>query len=174
MDGRIVGGSIVLMAAAAGAALYYFQVYHYYEEVAAPVVELTLIDGTVEPILAEDVQAIDAASSPIRYRACFATPLGLGTLTETYRVHPDPEPLRAPPWFDCFDAGEIARRMEAGRAVAFTGRENTPYGIDRVVVVDDTGRGWAWDQINRCGARIFDGDPVPEGCPPPPARLTEE
>lgn len=169
MDGRIVGGSIVAIAVVAGAALYYFQVYHYYDRVAAPAVELTRLDGTVEPMLAEQVEAIDAASSPIRYRACFTTPMSLGTLTETYRVYPEAEPLRAPGWFDCFDAEEIGAALDRGEAVAFLGRENVPYGIDRVVAVHTDGRGWVWDQINACGARVFDGDPPPEGCPPPPA-----
>jgi len=171
MNGKIVGGAIVGMAIAAGAALYYFQVYHFYTPVAAPEVSLTLLGGEVEPILAEDVEAIDAESSPIRYRACFTTPMSLGTLTETYVIYPDAEPLRAPGWFSCFDAEALGAALQRGEAVAFLGEANIVYGIDRVVAVHTDGRGFAWDQINACGARVFDGDPPPEGCPPPPASL---
>ena len=168
MNGKLVGGFILGVAAVAGAALYYFQVYHYYERVEAPAVALTRLDGTVEPIPAEDVQAIDAASSPIRYRACFATPLSPDTMTETYVPYPDAAPLRAPGWFDCFDAEALGAALAAGEAVAFLGERNVVYGIDRVVAVDDAGRGHVWDQINDCGERVFDGDPPPPGCPPPP------
>jgi hypothetical protein len=172
MNGRIVGGAIVLSAVVAGAALYYLQVYHWYEDVSDRVegVVLTALDGTPEEIRVENLRAIDAASSPIRFRACFDTPEGLGTLTQTYVVHPDAEPLTAPGWFDCFDAAALGAALERGEAVAFLGQENIVYGIDRVVAIGADGRGYAWNQINRCGAEVFDGRPPPEGCPPPPAR----
>jgi len=74
----------------------------------------------------------------------------------------------APRWFDCFDAGEIGRALEEGRAVAYLGASNDPYGVDRIVAVYPDGRAFAWTQLNRCGEVVFDGDPVPDGCPPPP------
>ena len=171
MNGKIVGSGLVIAAALAGAALYYLQVHHWYEDVSTDVAEirLALLGGGDEPIRAEDIRAVDAGSSPIRFRACFTTPEGLGTLTELHVVYPEAEPLTAPAWFACFDARALGAALADGDAVAFLGQENVVYGIDRVVAVDRNGNGWAWHQINRCGAEVFDGNPPPEGCPPAPA-----
>ncbi len=173
MAGKWVAAMIVLVAALAGGGLYYLQIYHFYEEVAAEdvAVELTgIVSGTPETIPATEVEAIDAASSPIRFRACFATPLSLALLTETFEIYDDAEPLVAPDWFGCFDAAGLGAALEAGTAVAFLGQRDITYGIDRVVAVTPEGRGYVWHQINRCGEVVFDGEPVPEGCPPPPGQ----
>ena len=79
-------------------------------------------------------------------------------------------PLNAPGWFDCFDAAEIGAALEDGTAIAFLGTANVVYGFDRIVAVTDDGRGFVWHQINHCGEEVFDGNPPPEGCPPPPER----
>ncbi|MEM9853369.1 MAG: DUF6446 family protein, partial [Pseudomonadota bacterium] len=71
-------------------------------------------------------------------------------------------------WFDCFDADVIGAALKDGTARAFLGQRDVIYGIDRVVAVFDDGRGYVWHQINRCGEVVFDGEPVPEDCPPPP------
>lgn len=163
--------SIVMIAVAAGALLYYLQVYAYYEEVSAEVssVELTSIQtGAPEEILFENFTAIDSDSSPIRYRACFTTPVSYGSLTDNYVIYDKAEPLVAPSWFNCFDAKEIGAALETGEAVAFLGTENVSYGIDRIVAVMPDGRGFVWHQINHCGEVVFDGDKAPEGCPVPP------
>lgn len=163
--------SIVMIAVAAGALLYYLQVYAYYEEVSAEVssVELTSIHtGAPEVILYDNFKAIDSDSSPIRYRACFTTPISYGSLTDNYVIYETAEPLVAPDWFDCFDAKEIGKALETGEAVAFLGTENVSYGIDRIVAVMPDGRGFVWHQINHCGEVVFDGDKAPEGCPVPP------
>ena len=172
MNGKIVGGAIVLSAVVAGAALYYLQVHHWYRDVSdvQAGVALTALDGSLEQIRVGNLRAIDAVSSPIRFRACFDTPEGLGTLTQDFVVYPEAEPLTAPGWFDCFDAAALGAALTQGDAVAFLGQENIVYGIDRVVAIGADGRGFAWNQINRCGAEGFDGRPPPEGCPPPPAR----
>ena len=49
-----------------------------------------------EPILTDNFRAIDADSSPIRYRACFDTTLSLAMLSETYVVSDEIEPRNAP------------------------------------------------------------------------------
>jgi hypothetical protein len=159
------------MALVAGAALYYLQVYFFYQTVSAEQapVELTTLEGMREQIRVTDFQAIDATSSPIRFRACFETPERMGTLTETYQVYEDAEPLTAPGWFGCFDAAALGAKLKKGEAVAFLGVANIQYGIDRVVALDVDGHGYVWHQINRCGAEVFDGNPRPDGCPPPPA-----
>ncbi len=165
---------IVASAAIAGAAMYYLQVYGFYEDVpvlgAGDVVVTTVIGEVPEPIIYKEFQAIDANSSPVRYRACFETTMSTAMMSETYVLYDAPVPLNAPGWFDCFDAAEIGAALEEGTALAFMGTENVIYGIDRVVAVGDDGRGFVWHQINHCGAIVFDGNPPPEGCPTPPER----
>jgi len=170
----------LLSAVLIGGGIYYFQVYAYYEPVtlASGAVEpgttkirLTpLATGVPETIQVDDFQAIDADSSPLRFRACFTIPQSLGDLAETYTPYKDAVPLIGPGWFDCFDARKIGADLEAGRAVAFLSEENFTYGVDRVIAVYDDGRAYAWHQINQCGAVVFDGQPAPDGCPPPPER----
>lgn len=170
--GKVLSLGILLCALIAGAAMYYLQVYHFYEPVTADGttdVQLTPLEsGGPEPITYDDFEAIDATSSPIRYRACFTTTMDQATLTGTYQVYDAAEPLTAPGWFECFDAQSIGAALEDGSALAFLGQENVLYGIDRVVVITDDGRGYAWHQINSCGEKVFDGEPAPEGCPEPP------
>lgn len=162
------------VAILAGAAVYWLQVYAFYAPVepasADAEMRLTTIEGVVEPILSEGFDGIDSDSSPIRFRACFTTPQSMAMLTETYQTYPAATPLTAPAWFDCFDAAAIGAALEQGTAVAFMGEENITYGIDRVVAIFGDGRAYAWNQINACGAVVFNGNPVPEGCPPVPER----
>ncbi len=170
--GKVLTILLAVCAIGGGALMYYQQVYAYYYEVApngeTDVQITSLITGAPEPVPYADFRAIDADSSPIRYRACFTTTMDLPMMTETYVADPEAVPLTAPGWFDCFDASEIGEAIEAGSALAFLGTENIEYGIDRVIAIHDDGRGWAWDQINRCGEIVFDGKPAPEDCPPPP------
>ena len=172
MIGKIIGVGILIIALAAGAALYYLQVYHFYEPVNATgtddVQMTSLASGAPEPVLYDDFEAIDASSSPIRYRACFTTSMSHAMLSETYIPYDDAEPLNAPGWFDCFDAEAIGVELDAGTALAFLGQRDVQYGIDRIVAITQDGRGYVWHQINRCGEVVFDGQPVPEDCPPPP------
>lgn len=178
MNARVILGAMVMFALTAGAALYYLQVYAYYDDVTTQVVadqvELTsILTGEAEPITVDNVSAIDAYSSPIRFRACFDSANSLAMLTETYQIYDDAEPLVAPPWFDCFNARTIGEALESGDAIAFLGIKNVTYGIDRVVAVDTDGRGYAWNQINACGEALFGGDDLPQGCPPAPERTAE-
>jgi len=172
VTGKFVGMGIVVAAAMAGIALYYLQVHHFYEPVAADGAEsvrmTSLASGMPEPVPYDDFKAIDADSSPIRYRACFTTQESLEALTANFESYGNATPLNAPAWFDCFDAGAIGKALEDGKAIAFLGEGNFTYGFDRVVAVMHDGRGFAWHQINRCGERVFDGEPPPEGCPPSP------
>ena len=171
MIGKIFVGAIVISALMAGAAIYYLQVYAFYDKVPAssPAAEirLTTVEGVAEPLLIEGFEGIDADSSPIRFRACFRTPQSMAMMTETYQTYDGATPLVAPGWFNCFDAEAIGEALEQGRAVAYLGEENIQYGIDRVVAVMDDGRAYAWNQINACGAVVFNGEPAPEGCPTP-------
>lgn len=140
----------------------------------APVhgIRLTMVrvsDRLPEEILASEFRGIDADTSPIRFRACFRVENSLAYLTETYELYDDPVPLRAPGWFDCFDAGAITEALETGEALAFLGQAHVKYGVDRVIAVFPDGRAYAWNQLNDCGKAAFSGDPLPPHCPPPPA-----
>lgn len=152
--------------------MYYLQVYHFYDEVTATgtddVQMVSLVSGQPEPVLYDDFRAIDATSSPIRYRACFTTTMSTAMLTETYVLYDKAEPLTAPDWFDCFDAGALGAALEEGTALAFLGQKDVQYGIDRIVAVGDDGRGYVWHQINECGEVVFDGNRAPDHCPEPP------
>lgn len=152
MNGKIVGIVIVGSALLAGAAIYWLQLYAFYAPVqvaAGQEITLTPIaSGTPEPIVVDSFDAIDAGSSPLRYRACLTTPLSLAMLTETYTVYEKPQPLLAPPWFKCFDAGVIEAALQSGEAIAFLSHADVKPGVDRVVAVFPDGRAFAWHQFN--------------------------
>ncbi|WP_299740634.1 DUF6446 family protein [uncultured Roseobacter sp.] len=168
MNGKIVGSVILISALIAGASLYYLQIYGYYEDATADLPEVRLVSLTSdqpEPILAERIQAIDADSSPIRFRACFETPSSLAMLTETYVGLEFATPRNAPGWFDCFDAAAIADDLATGRALPFLGQKNVAFGVDRIVMITDEGRGYIWHELNDCGEKAYDGTIVGEECP---------
>jgi Family of unknown function (DUF6446) len=151
MNGKYLAGFIVVTAAVAGVVMYWLQVYAFYEPVSfAPGAEIMLTpiaSGTPEPILAENIEGIDAESSPLRFRACFTTPMTQAMLTETYQAYPQAVPLTAPGWFDCFDAASIGAALESGEAIAFLSQSNIHKDVDRVVAVYADGRAYAWHQL---------------------------
>lgn len=151
MSGKILGIIIVSVALIAGAAIYYLQIYAFYDEVsaeAAPIRLTMLATEAPEDILVDSFEGIDADSSPLRFRACFTTPMSQAMLTETYVTYEGAEPLNAPPWFECFDATEIGEALSRGEAIAFLGEREIADGVDRVVAVFDDGRAFAWHQLN--------------------------
>jgi hypothetical protein len=170
--GKIVASLIVLSGVVAGGLLWWTENYAYYEPVSAGALTIraTTFDGVADPLPVADLQAIDADTSPLRFRACFTTPLSLAMMSETYQPYEGATPLNTPGWFDCYDAGALAQAMEDGSALAFLGEENFVFGFDRIVLVTEDGRGFAWHQINHCGEAVYDGDPAPAGCPPAPER----
>ena len=167
MSGKLLGILIMLSAAVAGGALYYLQVYGFYEDVSADA-QLNLVSVVSEepePIVFSAFKAIDADSSPIRYRACFETDMSLSLLTETFVGLEEATPRNAPPWFDCFNAEAIAAELDAGTALPFLGQKNVAYGVDRVVVITEDGRGYVWHELNDCGEKAYDGTIIGEDCP---------
>lgn len=151
MNGKIVAGGIVGFTAVAGVAMYWLQVYAFYEParfVPGAEIVLTPIDsGTPEPILAEAVEGIDGTSSPLRFRACFRTPLSQAMLSETYLAYEGATPLTGPSWFDCFDAMAIGAALDSGEALAFLSQSDVAPDVDRVVAVFADGRAYAWHQF---------------------------
>lgn len=172
MNGKILASLIVVSALVFGAVVYYSQVYGYYYRVTpTPGQDVQLVVAateTPEPIAYADFQAIDADSSPIRYRSCFTTGLSADDLAATYVELDGGEPRVAPGWFDCFDAEMIGKGIEAGEIRVFLARKNIAYGVDRVTAIAPDGRGWSWEQLNDCGHKAYDGTPVGEACPPRP------
>lgn len=170
MNGKIIGIVIMLSALIGGISLYYLQVYGFYEEVAGGDVQLvSVVSDLPEPIPFANFEAIDAESSPIRYRACFNTDLSLALLTETYVGLDRATPRNAPSWFDCFDAGAIGAELAAGTALPFLSQKNVEFGVDRIVAITEDGRGYAWHELNDCGEKAYDGTIVGEECPRRPA-----
>ena len=178
--GKFLVALIVLAAVIGGGGMYYLQVYGFYDPVhlsgendaaGGTEMRLTLLaTDTPEAILVENFQGIDADSSPLRFRACFTTPQSIAMLTETYVTYPAAEPLTGPNWFDCYDAVAIGADLETGAATAFLAEFNITYGVDRVIAIYDDGRAFVWHQINRCGEKVFNGQPAPDDCPTPPER----
>jgi hypothetical protein len=168
--GRFLAALIMVCAIGAGFGIYYLQVYAFYDEVAqtGEDVVLTRLDGMQEVIDFDGFEAIDANSSPIRYRACFRTNLPLAEAETMYQSYDDAIPLEAPGWFGCYSADEIGSALETGEAKAFLSVENIVYGVDRIAAIFPDGRGFVWHQINPCGEVVFDGRPAPDGCPTPP------
>ncbi|MEM6372589.1 MAG: DUF6446 family protein [Pseudomonadota bacterium] len=166
MSGKLIGIFILLGSLLGGIALYYFQVYGFYEPVAEADVQLaSVVSDAPEPITVGNFQAIDADSSPIRFRACFTTDMSLALLSETFVGLEDATPRNAPHWFDCFDAEAIAAELDAGTALPFLGQKNIDFGVDRIVAITEDGRGFIWHELNDCGEKAYDGTIVGEECP---------
>lgn len=150
--GKLAVAVILLTAVVGGLGLWYTAERAFYEPVAfTPGQEIRLVPilgDQPEPIVVADVQGIDAASSPIKFRACFTTPLSLAMLTETYRPYEGAVPLVAPSNFPCFDAEAIGKALETGEALAFLSEPGIRPGVDRVVAVFGDGRAYAWHQTN--------------------------
>lgn len=172
MTGKILALILLMSAAIAGAGMYYLQVYGYYYDVEpTPGRDVVLsVDATQAPVAISysSFQAIDADSSPIRFRACFETDVALEELQATYLQADETTPLTAPGWFDCYDAAALAENLKSGKAQAFIGQKNVHYGVDRIVAVTEDGRGFIWHVLNNCGEKAYDGTVVGEECPPRP------
>ena len=70
---------------------------------------------------------------------------------------------------DCFDAPALQKGIDDGPLRPITAAENEPWGFDRIVATWPDGTGVMWRQMNRCGKAQFEGEDLPEGCPPAPA-----
>ncbi|WP_171210578.1 DUF6446 family protein [Ruegeria sp. HKCCA5426] len=171
MTGKLLAILLLVSAGIAGAAMYYLQVYGFYYSVEPgsdqDVVLLSADGETSIPLEHTAFQAIDADSSPIRYRACFETEENASTLS-AFLPAESPEPLTAPSWFECYDAVAIADALKSGQARAFVGVKNIHYGVDRIVAITEDGNGFVWHALNNCGEKAYDGTVVGEECPPRP------
>ncbi len=169
MTGKLLAIILLVSAIVAGVGMYYLQIYGFYYDVEpSPGRDVLLIqDDEPTPIPYSAFQAIDADSSPIRYRACFETELTLDEM-QAYQTVEDAEPLTAPGWFDCYDAVALADALKSGQAQAFLGAKNIHFGVDRIVAVTQDGKGYIWHVLNNCGEKAYDGTVIGEECPPRP------
>ncbi len=172
MTGKLLAIILVTCAVAAGAGMYYLQVYGFYYDVeprpGQDVALLSAATGVPEPIAYDAFRAIDADSSPIRFRACFETTMTPDQLAASFVPAQNPEPLTAPGWFDCYDAVALASALASGQAQAFIAEKNIHYGVDRIVAVTQDGKGYVWHALNNCGEKAYDGTVIGEECPPRP------
>ena len=147
--GRIMASMLVLVAVLTGVAVWYLQVYGFYEDVdeitGAAEIVVTRPDGTVHPVAVQGFRAIDADSSPIRYRACFT--LDPAQVADA-APYPGATPLNGPGWFQCYSSRALTRDLEAGNAVAILGQSEVRPDVDRVLIVYPDGRAFAWHQLN--------------------------
>lgn len=167
MKGKVAVLLILGAALLMGAGLYYAQTRGYYSAIEGPVTLTLETDTGLIAIPAKDVQAIASTSSPLGFRACFAHDLDLAAATADLAPLPAPDaaPTIAPPWFDCYDAPAVGALIDAGTARSFIAYKNVAFGVDRLVALTDDGRGYAWNQLNECGAKAYDGTAVGEACP---------
>lgn len=149
--GRVAVVAILITAVVGGIGLWYTAERAFYEPVVfTPGEEIRLVplaSGQPEAIVVADIQGIDAASSPLKFRACFTTPLSLAMLSETYQPYAGATPLIAPSNFPCFDAAAIGAALERGEALAFLSEPGIRPQVDRVVAVFGDGRAYAWHQL---------------------------
>jgi hypothetical protein len=141
MSGRILVIGFLVFLVLFAAALYWAQVFAFYERHAG--VGALTIDGEAVPVTLED--SIDAASSPLKLRACLAIdPAAIAGL------EPDAgaTPLVAPFWFRCFDAGRLTADLASGAARAYRIEQDDPPGFDLMLAVYPDGRGYLWRQLN--------------------------
>ena len=165
MNGKLLAGLLVGFALIFGVALWWFQTRAWYAEVTG--VESVSVQGSDLPVV--NYRGIDADTSPLKLRACFRIRDGVAPdAMAHFPLAQGATPLRAPDWFDCFDAEWMAAQIEAGPLRPVLAEANVPYGFDRYVATMPDGRGWMWRQMNACGKAVFDGHDAPPGCPPKP------
>lgn len=149
MNGKIIGIAILGITAIFGAAQWYFQTRAYYEPVALETLEVTFADGTLETLRPLTAEAIDADTSPLRFRACMTLEADTAArLVAAAAPVADAVPLIAPDWFGCFDAAAIGAALQSGAAQAVLAQTEVRPGADRVIAVFPDGRAYVWHQWN--------------------------
>ena len=148
-SGKIVVSLLVLSAVLSAAVLWYVQVYGLYDEVdeitGAQSLLVTDADGATHALPVTDFRAIDSASVPLRYRACFQVDPAALEGAKPFAV---PTPLGAPGWFRCYSQRALTADLASGAARAYLSQAEIHADIDRVIAVYPDGRAFAWHQLN--------------------------
>lgn len=141
--GKVAALGLLGATIAAGAGMWYAQEYGYYDSIDPATVTLAVATPAGQaPLTITEVEAIDAGSSPLRWRACAVTT----DLPADATPYPDATPLIGPRWFDCFDARQIGADLESGAARAVLSVEDIRPDVDRVLAVYPDGRVYGWHQ----------------------------
>ncbi len=167
MNGKAIVIGLIGIALIAGAGLWYSIERAYYRTV-SDVIEVVSYENALS---VSQYAGIDADTSPLKMRACFKVNWDY-VASDTYKT--EATPLRAPRFFDCFNAKEITSDLETGNATAVLLDENRPYGFNTYVAQYPDGRAFMWRQINTCGEAEFSGNDLPEGCPDRQTIIIEE
>lgn len=143
MNGRtvLVIGGVLLLLFTAG--LWYTQFHAFYYDLQR---EPLVIGGVEYPV--ETWVGTDASSSPLKRRVCLT--LRGDVAEQILGAHPvldDAEPLVAPDWFDCFDAGRIDRDIASGAAKVIKMGPSGFDGVDNYIALYPGGEGYVWRQI---------------------------
>ncbi|MBF9047562.1 histidine kinase [Rhodobacterales bacterium LSUCC0031] len=147
-SGRLIAMAIIGITALFAAVLWYAQTRAYFTTLDRADLVVALPSGDRAALAHDAFVGIDAASSPLRFRGCFMLgATGLAQVAEAM-PYPDPTPLIAPDWFDCYDAGVIVSGLADGTARAVLSEHDIHRGVDRVIAVFPDGRGYAWHQLN--------------------------
>lgn len=148
-SGKILVSMLLLSALLAGVAVWYLQVYGFYDPVdeltGAREIVLTDASGVQHPVAITGFKAIDASSSPIRYRACFELDPAAAAQAQPYE---GATPLNGPGWFQCYSAKALTADLASGVAKAYLGQSEVRPDVDRVIAVYPDGRAFAWHQFN--------------------------
>ncbi|PWK60487.1 DUF6446 family protein [Roseicyclus mahoneyensis] len=148
-SGRWVVVAILGVTALFAAGMWYAQTRAYYDTVPLNALPVTMADGETVNLQLIGAQAIDAETSPLRFRACFNIGPDLAArLVDRAAPATDPTPLVAPAWFDCYSAADIGAALEEGAAQAVLATHEIARGVDRIIAVYPDGRAFAWQQLN--------------------------
>jgi len=146
--GRWIVAAIIGITAIFAAVMWYTQTRAWYGTIDSADLVVTTPTGEILPLFESAFQGIDAETSPLRFRACFTLDEAAMATIAQAATHPDPEPLVAPAWFDCFDARTLSEAIEASEARPVMSMHEIARGVDRVLAVFPDGRGYAWHQLN--------------------------
>ncbi len=160
MNGKIIVSILVIAAVVMGFGLWYSIERAYYYQVSG----VTEVQAYGKTMPVSDYKGIDAATSPLKMRACFKVNWDY-IPSDSYKG--EATPLIAPSNFKCFDAGQLTRDLESGKATAILSKGNKPYGFDTYIMQYPDGRAFMWRQINKCGKAKFSDKVLPKGCPAP-------
>ena len=146
--GRLVIIGLLGFSLRFGGVMYYNASFAFYEEIES----VTEIEVRGQSVAVTNYLGIDAPTSPLKIRGCFT--LDPQSLPEM-ETAAEATPLVPPPWFECFDAGQLTRDLEAGRATAHAIQDNTPiaerdgdFAIITYIAVYPDGRAFLWRQRN--------------------------
>ena len=105
-----------------------------------------IIGDTPEPVAIRNPQATSDNSDVDSFYACFDTDLNFAFVTETYEILENVDPPSPASHLPCFDADKIRDDVYSGEAIAVMGERGYSIGVDRLVVLYQDGRGYAWNQ----------------------------